>query len=153
MSIQTSAGSSKPLMRNEPTRSNVACSGCGNSRTAAPEQRRRLDRQRGGERKRERDDGVGAKRRLRLAAVGVEGDKLFPQPLGMFARKLARQRIEFAHALDRHEERLVRRETRFRQRVDLRAQMILELRHVDRVDGLTALEIAAPPADLLLERG
>ena len=70
----------------------------------------------------------------------------------MLARELAREGVEVAHALHRHQERLVRREPRVGQRRDLLAQVVLQLRHVDGVDRLPAAEVAPPLVDLLLER-
>ena len=70
----------------------------------------------------------------------------------MLARELAREGVEVAHPLDRDEERLVGREARLGESRDLLAQMVLELRHVDGVDGLPAAEVAPPLVDLLLER-
>ena len=70
----------------------------------------------------------------------------------MLARELPRDLVESAHALHRDEERLVGRETRVGQHRHLLAQVILELRHVDRVNRLPAAEEAPPLVDLGLER-
>ena len=70
----------------------------------------------------------------------------------MLARELPREGVEGAHALHRHEERLVGREARGCEHRDLLAQMVLELGHVDGVDRLPTAEVAPPLVDLLLER-
>ena len=70
----------------------------------------------------------------------------------MLARELAREGVELAHALHRHQERLVGGEPRGGQHRHLLAQMVLQLRDVDGVDRLPAAEVAPPLVDLLLER-
>ena len=70
----------------------------------------------------------------------------------MLARELTRERVEVAHALHRHQERFIGVESRVDQDRHLLAQMVFQLRHVDRVDRLPAAEIAPPLVDLLLER-
>ena len=47
---------------------------------------------------------------VRLAAGLGSDDELLPQPLGVLACELARQRVEAAHALDRDEKGFVPRQ-------------------------------------------
>ena len=70
----------------------------------------------------------------------------------MLARELPREGVEVAHALHRHEERLVGVEPRVGEHRDLLAQVILQLRHVDGVDRPPTAEVAPPLVDLRLER-
>ena len=70
----------------------------------------------------------------------------------MLAGELPGESVELAHALHRHQERLVGGESRPHEHRDLLAQVVLELRHVDGVDRLPAAEVAPPLVDLLLER-
>ena len=86
------------------------------------------------------------------AGVGGDDDELLPEPVRVLARELPREGVEVAHALHRDQERLVGGEPRVDQAGDLLAQMVLQLRHVDRVDRLPAAEVAPPLVDLLLER-
>ncbi len=79
-------------------------------------------------------------------------DQLLPQPLGMRACELARQRIEAAHALDRDQERFIPCQAGLGERHQLVAQMSLELLHVGTVKGLPAADVRPPLRDLLLER-
>ena len=69
----------------------------------------------------------------------------------LLASELPREGIEVARALDRHEEGFIRGEPCGDQGCYLRAQMLFQLRYVDRVDCLPA-DVAAPSVDLLLER-
>ena len=70
----------------------------------------------------------------------------------MLARELPREGVEIAHALHRHQEGFIGREPRIDETRDLLAQVVLQLRDVDGVDGLPAAEVAPPLVDLLLER-
>ncbi len=70
----------------------------------------------------------------------------------MRARELARQRVEAAHALDRDEERFVRRQAAVGQRLQLVAQMAFELFDVGAMHALAAPHVRAPLRDLFLER-
>ena len=79
-------------------------------------------------------------------------DQLLPQPLGVRARELARQRVEAAHALDRDQERFISRQPGLGERRQLVAEMPLELFHVGTVNGLPAEQVGPPLRDLLLER-
>ena len=69
----------------------------------------------------------------------------------MLARELPREGVEVAHALHRHQERLIRGEPRLYQDRDLLAQVVLQLRYIDGVDRLPAAEVAPPVRDLLIE--
>jgi hypothetical protein len=91
--------------------------GVGLAEDMPAEQLRKLDGcgGRGSERKNEERFGAEG-RPLRLAHVGAGDDELLPQPVGVFARELARQRVEAAHALDRDEKGFVASETSVRQR-------------------------------------
>ena len=71
------------------------------------EQRRHLDGQRRGDGEAQDDERLDACGLSRLIA-GVGGDdQLLPQPLGVLACELARQRVEAPHALDRDEKGFV----------------------------------------------
>ena len=70
----------------------------------------------------------------------------------MLARELPREGVEVAHALDRHQERFIGGEPRVGQHRDLLAQVVLQLRYVDRMDRLPTTEVAPPSGDLLLDR-
>jgi hypothetical protein len=69
----------------------------------------------------------------------------------VLARELPREGVEVAHALHRHQEGFIGREPRIDETRDLLAQMVFQLRYVDRVDCLSATEVAPPLVDLLLE--
>ncbi len=69
----------------------------------------------------------------------------------MLARELPRQIVQRAHALDGDQEGFVRRESGFGQRPDLLAQVVLQLRHIDGVNRLSARQVRPPLVDLLLE--
>ena len=69
----------------------------------------------------------------------------------MLASEFARKGVDAAHALDRNQEGLVRREPCVGQRRNLLAQMVLQFRHVDGMDRLATVQIAAPQINLLLE--
>ena len=94
--------------------------------------------------------GVSGVRRS-IGRAGTD-DQLLPQPLGMLACELARQRVEAAHALDRDQEGLFSGQASLGQRRQLVAQMSLELLDVGTVKGLPAAQILPPLRDLLLER-
>ena len=90
--------------------------------------------------------------RSRLPGIRRDDDELLPEAVRVLARELPREGVEVAHALHRHQERLVGGEPRVDQDRDLLAQMVFQLRHVDGVDRLPAAEVAPPLVDLLLER-
>ena len=116
------------------------------------EQRRHLDGQRRGDGKAQDDERLGACGVRRLVG-GVGGDdQLLPQPLGVRACELARQRIQAAHALDRDQEGFVPCQAGLGERHQLVAQMPLELLHVGTMKGGPAAHVRAPLGDLLLER-
>ena len=116
------------------------------------EQRRHLDGQRRGDGEAQDDERFGARGLPRLIG-GVGGDdQLFPQPLGVFACELARQRVEATHALDRDEEGFVPCQTGFGEHPHLVAQVALELLHVWAVDGPPTAQVRPPLRDLFLER-
>ena len=69
------------------------------------EQRRHLDGQRRRHGKAQDDEHLGVSGVRRFFGSAGADDQLLPEPLGMCARELARQRIEAAHALDRDQER------------------------------------------------
>ena len=100
----------------------------------------------------EGDDGVRPRPRARLSGIGGRDDKLLPEAIRVLARELAREGVEVAHALHRHQERFIGGEPRVDQRRDLLAQVVFQFRDVDGVDRLPAVEIAPPLVDLLLER-
>ena len=79
-------------------------------------------------------------------------DQLLPQPFGVRARELSRQRIEAAHALDRDQERFITCQPALGERRQLIAQMSLELLDVGSVKGLPAADVRPPLRDLFLER-
>src|SRR5207249_5140843 len=89
---------------------------------------------------------------LRRPGVGWGHHELLPEAVRVLARELPREGVEVAHALHRHQEGFIGREPRIDETRDLLAQMILELRYVDRVDRLPTPEVAPPLVDLLLER-
>jgi hypothetical protein len=68
-------------------------------------------------------------------------------------RELARQCIEAAQALHRHQERFIGGEPRGCEGGDLLPQVVFQLRDIDRMDRLPTAEIAPPLFDLLLEHG
>ncbi len=115
-----------------------------------PEERRHLDGYGRGHRKADRNEGIGPAPRAALRGIR-RNDELLPEALRVLACELSRERVELTHALDRHKERFVSGEARIHQSRDLLAQMIFQLCHIDRVDRLTAPEVAPPQIDLLLE--
>ena len=116
------------------------------------EERRHLDGHGRRHRERERDDGVRPRPpRCGSPLAGGRHDQLLPEAIRVLARELPREGVELAHALHRHQERLVGGEPRVGQHRDLLAQMVLQLRDVDGVDRLPAAEVAPPLVDLLLE--
>ncbi len=117
-----------------------------------PEERRQLHRDRRRRREREGDQGVPPAPPRRLARVRGNHDELLPEPVRVLDRELPRQGVQVAHPLDRHQERLVGGEPRVGEGGDLLAQVVLQLRHVDGVDGAAAAEKAPPLVDLRLER-
>src|SRR5215210_2485844 len=117
-----------------------------------PEERRRLDGQGRHHRKTEDDDGIRSGPHPWLSGIGGDDDELLPEAVRVLARELPREGVEVAHALHRHQERLVGGEPRVGQDSHLLAQVVLQLRHVGGVDRLPAAEVAPPPVDLLLER-
>ena len=116
------------------------------------EEHRHLDGDGGRRRERERDDGVPPRSRVQLSAAGGRRDQLLPEAVRVFLGELPREGVELAHPLHRDEERLVGGEPRVAEHRHLLAQVILELRDVDRVDRLPAADEAPPLVDLLLER-
>ena len=93
-------------------------------------QRRHLDGQRRGDGKAEDDEQLGV--------CGI--------------RRLARQRVKMAHALDRDHESFIRRQTGLGKSRELVAQMSLEFLDVRIVNGPPAAQGLTPLRDLLLER-
>ena len=67
-------------------------------------------------------------------------------------RKLARQRVEIAHALDRHQKRLVGGKAGGDEGCNLLAQVVFQFRNVNGVDRLAAAQITAPLVNLRFER-
>ncbi len=116
------------------------------------EERRHLDRHGRRRRETERDDGIRSCRRLRLPGVGGGHHELLPEAIGVLARELPREGVEVTHALHRYEKCLIGGEASVDQHRDLLAQMVLQLRDVDGLDGLPAEEVAPPLVDLFLER-
>ncbi len=116
------------------------------------EQRRHLDGQRRGHGKAQDDEHLGVSGVRRFIGSAGADDQLLPQPLGVRACELARQRIEAAHALDRDQEGFFSCQAGLGQRRQLVAQMSLELLDVGTVKGLPAAQILPPLRDLLLER-
>jgi hypothetical protein len=55
----------------------------------------------------------------------------------MLSRELPRERVEVAHSLNRHQECFIGGEPRVGQSRYLLAQMVFQLRDVDRVNGLS----------------
>ena len=98
------------------------------------------------------DDGQLAPGR-RAGVVGAlrNQDELLPQPVGVFAGKLAGDGVEVAEALDRDEESLLIIEAGRLPVGDLLAQVVLELVNVGGGDRLAPLNISAPPVDLGLQ--
>ena len=117
-----------------------------------PEERRHLDGHRRSHRKTEGDDGVRSARRSQLSGIRRHEHELLPEAVRVLARELPREGVEVAHALHRHQERFIGREPRIDETRDLLAQMVFQLRDIDRVDRLPAAEVAPPLVDLLLER-
>ena len=105
-----------------------------------------------GDGKAQDDERLGASGVRRLVGSVGGDDQLLPQPLGVLARELARQRIEAAHALDGDQEGFVSCQAGLRERRQLVAQMSLELLDVRTVKGLPAAHVRPPLRDLLLER-
>src|SRR6185312_2071895 len=97
------------------------------------EERRQLDGQGGGNGEPEHNQGLGACGYFGFIGGTRSHDQLLPQPLGVLARKLARQRIETAHALDRDEEGLIGVQACCCERRHLIAEVILQLIAVARM--------------------
>ena len=116
------------------------------------EQRGHLDGQRRGHGQAQDDEHLGVSGVRRFIGRAGADDQLLPQPVGMLACELARQRIEAAHALDRDQEGLFSGQAGLGQRRQLVAQMRLELLDVGTVKGLAAAQVLPPLRDLLLER-
>ena len=76
----------------------------------------------------------------------------FHNRLRVLARELSGQRVEVTHALHRHQERFVSGEPSVDQARYLLAQMVFQLGDIDGVNRLSAPQIAAPLAYLLLQR-
>ena len=77
--------------------------------------------------------------------------ELLPEPLGIFVREFARQSVLIAHPLDGHQERFVLVQARPAQRVDLAAQVILELLDVGGMDRLPSPEVLPPLRDAFFQ--
>ena len=116
------------------------------------EQGRHLDGQRCGDSKPQDDERLGVRGAGRLACRVGRNDQLLPQPLGVRAGKLARQRIEAAHPLDRDQECFIPCQAGLDERRQLVAQVSLELLHVGAVKSRPAAYVRPPLRDLLLER-
>jgi hypothetical protein len=114
----------------------------------------RLDGRRRCDRQADHDNGLGTgDARLPGRGFGVgRHDELLPQPVRVLAGELARKRIKAAHALDRHEERLVSGQPRLGETGDLVAQVPFQLLDIGPVDRPAAAQISTPLGDLLLER-
>ena len=124
----------------------------GVERADQAEQLGQLDRQgRPGRQGRHHEDLAGSRPLPGVRAAGRR-DELLPQPLGMLAREFARHRVEVAHALDGHQERLVGVQSGVDQRPHLVAEVALELLHVGRADRGTPAQPGPPAGDLLFER-
>ena len=103
-----------------------------------PEQLRHLDGNRRGDGQDQDDERLGAGAVRRLVGRAGGHDQLLPQPLGVRACELARQRIEAAHSLDRDQESFIPCQAGLGERRQLVAQMSLELLHIGTVKGLPA---------------
>ncbi len=112
------------------------------------EELRDLERDGRGDREPHGEGGVPM-RGGRRGAGARRNDELLPEALGVLAGELARDRIQIAQTLDRDEERFVFVKAGFAQRLDLAAEMVLELLDVDGADGLPPPEILPPFPDAL----
>jgi hypothetical protein len=90
--------------------------------------------------------------RSQLSGIRGHDDELLPEAIRVLARELPRERVEAGHPLHRHEERFIGGEPRVDQHGYLLAKTVFQLRYVDRVDRLSAAEVAPPLVNLLLER-
>ena len=81
-----------------------------------------------------------------------DDDELLPKPVRVLARELPRERVEAAHALHRDQERFIRGKPCVDQGCHLLAQMVFQLRDIDRVDRLPPAEVVPPLVELLFQR-
>ena len=116
------------------------------------EEGRQLDDQGRRHRKAEGDDGVRSRCSPWLLGLGGDDDQLLPEAVRVLTGELPREGVEAAHALHRHQERLVAGEPRINQDRYLLAQMVFQFRDINRVDRLPAAKVASPLVDLLLKR-
>ncbi len=116
------------------------------------EEGRNLDGERRAYGQGQHDEGFDTADRLGRGGVVGTDDELLPQPLGVLARKLARESVEAPHALDGDQERLILCQARLSEGAHMVAQMRFELLDVRRVDGAAPAQVGTPLADLLLER-
>ncbi len=70
----------------------------------------------------------------------------------MLAGELTGHRVKAAHAFDRHEECLIRRQSGLGQPLDLIAEVPLQLLHVGLTNRPTAAQIAPPMCDLFIQQ-
>ena len=117
-----------------------------------PEQRGQLDGERRRKRQADDDDGLAAGAGRRRARRVRPRDELLPQPLGVLAGELARDRVELAQPLDRHQEGFVGGQTRVLERGHLVPQVAFQLLHVGRVDRLPPAQVLPPPGNLCFDR-
>jgi len=117
-----------------------------------PEERRHLHGHASRHCETEGDDGIRSNPRSWLPGIRWANDELLPEALRVLARELLRERVEIAHPLHRDQKRLIGGEPGVGQHRDVLAQMILQLRDIDRVERLPPLEIAPPLVDLFFER-
>ena len=116
------------------------------------EERGNLDGERRGHGQGKHDERFGTADRPGRGVVVGTHDELLPQPLGVLARELARERVQVAHALDGDQERLIFRQPRLGEAAHLVAQVRFELLDVRPRDGAAPAQVGAPLADLFFER-
>jgi hypothetical protein len=69
----------------------------------------------------------------------------------MLTRELARKGVKVADPLDRYEESLIADKPCIGQHSNLLAKLVLQFRHIDRMDGLPTIQIAPPFTNLFIE--